>query len=116
MSHRRVRAAALAASVFLALTALAGCAPGARADVEHDAARDLAQTQTPTPIATRTPGATPTAQAQIPSDCREILTDGRAGAARRHPAQRSRLRTIGQAGRRQPGLRLGVIPRPTRRI
>ena len=32
-------------------------------------------TQTPTPIATRSPGATPAAQVQLPTDCRAILSD-----------------------------------------
>ena len=73
MSHRRVRAAALAASAFLALTALSGCAP--EPAPTPSTTPHATSTQSPTPIATRTPGATPTAQTQIPSDCREILTD-----------------------------------------
>jgi hypothetical protein len=73
MSHRRVRAAALTASLILALSALAACAPEP-APTPSTTPR-ATPTHTPTPIATRTPGATPTAQTQIPSDCREILTD-----------------------------------------
>ena len=73
MSHRRARAAALTASLLLALSALAACAPEA-APSASTTPRPTSS-QTPTPIATRTPAATPTAQAQIPSDCRQILTD-----------------------------------------
>jgi hypothetical protein len=73
MSHRRVQAAVLAASLLLTLSAVAACAPEA-APTPSTTPRTTA-TQTPTPIPTRTPGATPTAQTQIPSDCREILTE-----------------------------------------
>ncbi|GAA1943825.1 hypothetical protein [Microbacterium deminutum] len=72
MSHRGVRIAAAAASVAIALTALAACAPEPTAT---PSVTPSATTPSPTPIATRSPGATPAAHALLPTDCRAILTD-----------------------------------------
>jgi hypothetical protein len=72
MTSRASRAAAAAASVLVALTVLAACAP--------DEAPSGGFTFTPTPSAsasktpTPTPTPTPTATAEIPDDCRELLT------------------------------------------
>jgi hypothetical protein len=73
MPDRRVRVAAAAASALLALATLAACAPepGATPTTSSEAS------MSPTPIATITPGASPSATptAAIPSDCEEMLTD-----------------------------------------
>ncbi|WP_127474068.1 hypothetical protein [Microbacterium sulfonylureivorans] len=71
MSHRVSRPAAAAASVLLAALALAACAPEAQPGTAPTAT--ASSDPSPTPIATITPSATPTAQVQIPDDCREIL-------------------------------------------
>ncbi|MFC8682477.1 hypothetical protein ACFT30_13225 [Microbacterium ureisolvens] len=71
MAPRATRLAAAAASVLIAIAALTACAP-------DDATPDSGFTFTPTPSSaasgTPTPTASPTARAEIPDDCRAILT------------------------------------------
>lgn len=71
MAPRAARTAAASASVLLALAALTACAPDAPPS-------GGGFTYTPTPSgsgsATSTPTPTPTATAEIPDDCRAILT------------------------------------------
>lgn len=69
----RLRLLSGAASLVLAAAVLAACA----ADTPGEAGvtpSPSATAESPTPIPTITPGATPTAVAEIPDDCREILT------------------------------------------
>ncbi len=72
MSDRRLRSAAAAASLVLAVSALAACAPEP-GSVPSSSPSET--TPTPRPIATLTPGATPTTQALLPTDCRGILSE-----------------------------------------
>lgn len=71
MASRATRLAAAAAGVLLALVALTACAP-------DDAPAGNGFTYTPTPSAeassTPAPTPSPTASAEIPDDCRELLT------------------------------------------
>ena len=71
MASRATRIAAAAAGVLLALVALTACAP-------DDAPTGNGFTYTPTPSAeassTPAPTPSPTASAEIPDDCRELLT------------------------------------------
>lgn len=70
MAYRASRPAAVAASVLLALIVLTACAP--------DDTPSGGFTYSPTPSssasATPSPTPTPTATAEIPDDCRELLT------------------------------------------
>jgi hypothetical protein len=80
MRHHFSRAAVAAASVIIAATALAGCASGNGTEPTTSASPTQTLVPSPTPIATITPGATPTpsataeATAEIPEDCRSLLT------------------------------------------
>ncbi|GAA1982243.1 hypothetical protein [Microbacterium pumilum] len=73
MSHRRVRHAAAAASIAAVVFSLVACAPEPEAG--PTVTPRVTATSTPTPIATRSPGATPAAQVQLPIDCRAILSE-----------------------------------------
>ena len=74
MSPRAGRATWAAASVALLLSLLAGCASGPDAGASASATPTASEASTPAPIATVTATPTPTALAEIPDDCREILT------------------------------------------
>ncbi|WP_426323865.1 hypothetical protein [Microbacterium sp. E-13] len=71
MASRAPRTAAVAASVLLALTLLTACAP------ENAPSGGFTFSPTPSTSASvrPTPTPTPTARAEIPDDCREMLTD-----------------------------------------
>ena len=64
------RTAVVAASVLVALAALPACAP----DAPSGGALTFTPTPSTAPSASATPTPTPTARAEIPEDCREILT------------------------------------------
>ena len=70
MDSSPARIVASAASVLLALT-LVACAP----EPDDSATFGPTPSDTPTPIVTLTPDATPTPLAQIPEDCRSMLTE-----------------------------------------
>jgi hypothetical protein len=71
MSHARLQRACAAASLAIALMSLAACAPepGAGPSASPEPGT------TPAPTATPTPTSTPGAAAELPTDCREILSD-----------------------------------------
>lgn len=75
MSHRAPRVAVAAASVLLAL-GLTACAPDSApgAGGSSSPTATAGPSESAAPIATITPTATPTPTAEIPDDCREILT------------------------------------------
>jgi len=75
MSHRASRI--LAAAALLAVAVLTACAPeGGPGQGGTSPGSTSSGSASPAPIPTITPGATPTAQAEIPDDCREMLTEG----------------------------------------
>ncbi|MDY0910309.1 hypothetical protein [Microbacterium sp. CFBP9034] len=76
MSHPVSRLAAAAAGALLAVAVLSACAPDPAPEGVASTSPEPTSTSSasPEPIATITPGATPTAQAEIPDDCRALLT------------------------------------------
>jgi hypothetical protein len=72
MSHARLPRACAAASLAFALLTLAACAPEPGAGPSSS---PQAATTTPTATATPTPTTTPGPDAEVPTDCRAILSD-----------------------------------------
>ena len=72
MSHARLLRAGAAASLALALLTLAACAPEPG---DGPSSSPRTATKTPTATATPTPTASPGANAEVPTDCRAILSD-----------------------------------------
>ena len=72
MSHARLLRACAAASLALALLTLAACAPEPG---DGPSSSPRTATKTPTATATPTPTASPGANAEVPTDCRAILSD-----------------------------------------
>ena len=72
MSHARLQRACATASLAVALVALAACAPEPGAGPSSS---PQAATTTPTSTATPAPTATAGADAEVPTDCRAILSD-----------------------------------------
>jgi hypothetical protein len=72
MSHARLQGACAAAFLALALMTLAACAPEPGAGPSSS---PQAATTTPTSTTTPAPTATAAADAEVPTDCRAILSD-----------------------------------------